>query len=65
MRRFRRLLPRLTLLSVGLAAVPAFQQAQAATPTSGSSVQVWLTDIGTNQWVANQPAVSFQTAVIV
>ena len=61
MRRFRRLLPRLTLLSVGLAAVPAFQQAQAATPTSGSSVQVWLTDIGTNQWVANQPAVSFQT----
>ena len=59
MRKFRRMLLRLTALSVGLAAVPIFQSAQAA--TTGTSVQVWLTDIGTNQWVSNQKAVSFQT----
>jgi O-glycosyl hydrolase len=52
------MLLRLTALSVGLAATPAFQPAQAAT---GTSVQVWLTDVGTNQWVSNQKAVTFQT----
>jgi O-glycosyl hydrolase len=48
------------LLSAGLAAAAAgIQPAQAA--TTGSPVQVWLTDIGTNQWVSSQKAVSFQT----
>ena len=69
MRKFRRMLLRLTALSVGLAAAPAFQAAQPvqaapqaqAAQSSGTSVQVWLTDVGSNQWVAPQPNVAFQT----
>ncbi|MER5431868.1 discoidin domain-containing protein [Streptomyces sp. NPDC002588] len=61
MRRIKRMLLRLTALSVGLAAGSAFPPAQAATPAGGSSVQVWLTDVGSNQWVAKQKAVAFQT----
>ncbi|MFF5142267.1 discoidin domain-containing protein [Streptomyces sp. NPDC013157] len=61
MRRIKRMLLRLTALTVGLAAGSAFPPAQAATPADGSSVQVWLTDVGSNQWVAKQKAVSFQT----
>ncbi|MGW2891842.1 discoidin domain-containing protein [Streptomyces griseoruber] len=61
MRRIKRMLLRLTALSVGLAAGSAFPPAQAATATDGSSVQVWLTDVGNKQWVAKQKDVSFQT----
>ena len=62
MHRSRRMLLRLTALSVGLAAAaaPAIQPAQAASG-GGSQVQVWLTDVGSNQWVAPQTALSFQT----
>ena len=62
MRESRRMLLRLTALSMGFAATPAVvQPAQAAASTSGTSVQVWLTDVGSNQWVASQPDVTFQT----
>lgn len=62
MRTQRRTLLGLTLLSVGLAAAPVIQPIPAqAAPKSSSPVQVWLTDIGSNQWVAKQDDVSFQT----
>ena len=62
MRTQRRTLLGLTLLSVGLAAAPTIQPipAQAASK-SDTPVQVWLTDVGSNQWVAKQDDVSFQT----
>ena len=61
MPKSRRELVRLTALSVGLAVAPALQPVHAAAASGGTSVQVWLTDIGTNQWVSNQKAVTFQT----
>ena len=73
MRKHGRTLVGITLLSVGLAAAPIVQPAPAlaATPaataesapssSSGSPVQVWLTDVGANEWVAKQKDVSFQT----
>ncbi|MDP9904664.1 discoidin domain-containing protein [Arthrobacter bambusae] len=64
MRKPRSLLLRLTALGVGLAAAgPAIQPAQAAPvpSTGGSPVQVWLTDVASNQWVARQADVSFQS----
>ena len=62
MRTQRRTLLGLTLLSVGLAAAPTIQPIPAqAAPKSDTPVQVWLTDIGSNQWVAKQDDVSFQT----
>jgi O-glycosyl hydrolase len=52
-----------SVLSVSLAALPvAPPPAQAAPPPSGGTlVKVWLTDVATNKWVANQSDVSFQT----
>ena len=62
MRTQRRTLLGLTLLSVGLAAAPVIQPIPAqAAPKSSTPVQVWLTDTASNQWVAKQKDVSFQT----
>lgn len=60
MRKHRRLLLGLTLVTSSLAATALVGTAPALASTS-SPVQVWLTDIGTNQWVSNQRAISFQT----
>ncbi|MDR6688259.1 O-glycosyl hydrolase [Arthrobacter sp. 1088] len=61
MRKHKRALLGYTLLSVGLAAAPMIQPTPSqAAPKQVSPVQVWLTDVGSNQWVAKQEDVSFK-----
>ena len=71
MRKYKGVFLGLTLLSVSLVAAPIIQPeaayaASATTPTptaaaGGSPVQVWLTDVGADQWLVKQNDVSFQT----
>ncbi|SEH57085.1 MULTISPECIES: discoidin domain-containing protein [unclassified Leifsonia] len=69
MRKHGRLLVGITLSAALAVAAPLAQSVPAhaaalgaAKPTStGSPVQVWLTDVGGNQWLAKQAPVAFQT----